>query len=533
MSHNPTRIYRRDAYVHGSAQWASREHLKSRNYGDNGRMLLGYGPPEHPKMGQYPITTSSKAHGIAVGTTRSGKLISSTSIVYLSHLGSLVGCAPKNGEEVKIAARFRRDVLGQWVFVIDADDCAASDIGFPICGFNPIEWLDPKSPDFFDDSFAIAEGFVISNAKDPFWSDEARMLITGLIMHVKTCPEDLLPNQQEGRTLGQVRDCLNLPPKQFKGLVSGIFDTDEDDNPILIQKGMAQSKNRYVRAAAGRIQNKAAKELSGVISTAQANTHLLERPTIRQVLSRNDFHPDMLADGNTTVILATSAAKLSDDNRFHRLFINCVLRKVSRFKEKPKLPIQFVLEEFGTALGYLSTVEVAFGLMAGYGVKLLIILQDLNQLAKHYENWQTFIGNCGYIQASGVNDMFTAEYLCKLCGTTTTEFLSATSAAVRGSLLGDPDYFSSEDQFYSRPLITPDELRVLHPSMMLLILAGSYPVICYKTVYFLDQNFRDNRGNPLYDQHPDYAHLPVPNPVDFTKRGLDIPALLESVFYQV
>lgn len=532
MPPNSSQFYRRDPYVHGSAQWASREHLKSRNYGENGRMLLGYGPPERPKMGQYPITTSTKAHGMTIGTTRSGKGISSSMVSCLSHAGSLVICAPKDGEEAKVVARFRRDVMGQWVLLIDADDCAASDIGFPVSGFNVIEWLDPKSPDFFDEANVIAESLVLSKSSDPFWSDEARMLISGLIMHIKTCPEELLPNQKEGRTLGQLRDCLNLAPKQFGGLVSGIFSEDENGDPILLVKGMAQSRNSYARAAAGRIQNKAAKERSGVISTAQANTHFLESPRIRYVLSRNDFHPDMLADGKTTVILATIAAKLTEDNRMNRLFVSAILRRVSRFKKKPNLPVKFLLEEFGTALGYLSTVEIAFGLMAGYGVNLHIILQDLNQLAKYYDNWQTFIGNCGFIQASGVNDIFTAEYLCKLCGTTTAEYLSANSAAMRGSMMGDPEYFSSEDQLYSRPLITPDELRVLHPSLMLLILSGAYPVICYKTVYFLDKYFRDKSGNPLYDAHPDYAHLPPSRATDFTRAGLDIPALLEGVFYQ-
>ncbi|MGH1404340.1 MAG: type IV secretory system conjugative DNA transfer family protein [Alphaproteobacteria bacterium] len=530
----PQRIYRRDPYVHGSAEWATAQHLKERHYGEDGRLPLGYLPAEHIKTKQTLIATSIKAHILQIGATRSGKGISGSVPICLTHMGSMVCAAPKDGEQAEIAAVYRRDVLGHLTCLIDPEDRVASRRGFNCSGFNPLIHLDPKSPDFFDDAMLIGEAIVETNDKDKFWSNEAKALIAGLCMHIRTCPQSLLPNPRGARDLGQVRDCLNLPPKQFKELISGAFSKEEEDGKekiILVTPGMAQSRNRFVRAAAGRIQNKAAKELSGVISTAQVNTHFLESPRNRTVLSKNDYHPDMLANGNTSVFLIISTAKISTDNRLVRLFVSWSLRCVSRFETKPNPPVLFQLEEMGTSLGYLREVEIAVGLMAGYGLVLHMIIQDLSQLKSLYPSWETFIANCGVIQVSGVNDLFTAEYLSKLCGTTTIESLSEVSAAMRAGLFTDPEYTSSLDHYVSRPLITPDEFRSLHPAVQVLILANANPVICYKSCYFLDALYRDRKGKPLYSIHPHYADQPVYKGVDFTKPGLNIEKLLEPVFF--
>ena len=47
-----------------------------------------------------------------------------------------------------------------------------------------------------------------------------------------------------------------------------------------------------------------------------------------------------------------------------------------------------------------------------YGLKIWPILQDLPQLRGLYkDDWQTFIANAGAIQAFGVNDRTTAEFV--------------------------------------------------------------------------------------------------------------------------
>lgn len=79
--------------------------------------------------------------------------------------------------------------------------------------------------------------------------------------------------------------------------------------------------------------------------------------------------------------------------------------------ERLKAPALFLLDEFAT-LGRLEAVERAMGLMAGYGIQLWPILQDMSQLRDLYgARANTFIANAGVRQVFGVNDLETARWL--------------------------------------------------------------------------------------------------------------------------
>ena len=80
------------------------------------------------------------------------------------------------------------------------------------------------------------------------------------------------------------------------------------------------------------------------------------------------------------------------------------------------LPVLFVLDEIA-ALGRLEIIEKAAGLMAGFGVKLWSVWQDLGQLKRHYrESWETFLGNAGILSFFANSDMTTLEWLSKRMG---------------------------------------------------------------------------------------------------------------------
>ena len=71
----------------------------------------------------------------------------------------------------------------------------------------------------------------------------------------------------------------------------------------------------------------------------------------------------------------------------------------------------FLLDEFAV-LGHMRQLEDAAGQIAGYGVKLWPIMQDLGQLKALYrERWETFMGNAGVLQFFGNNDLTTLEWI--------------------------------------------------------------------------------------------------------------------------
>ena len=118
------------------------------------------------------------------------------------------------------------------------------------------------------------------------------------------------------------------------------------------------------------------------------------------------------------------------------------------------------------------------GLMAGYGVQLWPILQDLSQLKSLYgDSANTFMANSGVIQAFGVNDYETAKWLSLTIGQETREFETKSSGG------------GKNEGLHARDLLTPDEIMRLNSSLQILKLQGMHPVIAKKIVYWNDKRF--------------------------------------------
>ena len=422
-------------------------------------------------------------------------------------------------------------VLGKKVVIIDPWNEVCSKLGFEQSRFNIFDLLDPESDDLVDDALLIADSLVPDKgSKDPFWVDEARALVMGLVLYIAATPTILMPTDKKTRDIPQIRRLLNLGPDAFKNFVAGEYKENEEGELELTSPGMAQSSNEFVRNAAARILSKAPKEFSSILSTAQQNTHFLESPKIQKALSGSDFSLDELMSGNLDIYIALPASRIFTHYRFLRLLVSTAITAITRFPNKPQRPVYFLLEE-GAALGRMETVETAYGLMAGYGIQLHMIVQDFNQLRSLYgDRWQTFIANSGVIQVFGTRDLFTAEYVSRLCGTTTVEALSAYSAEKRAGLVSDPDFFSRHDSVISRPLITPDEIMTLSPAQQILFFSNLPPIKAYKTIYFMEKRYRMRNGKPLFDIHPNFANRPLSPSFDFEKAGLPIQKILSSIF---
>lgn len=127
-------------------------------------------------------------------------------------------------------------------------------------------------------------------------------------------------------------------------------------------------------------------------------------------------------------------------------------------------------------------------LMAGYGVQLWPILQDIHQLRATYgRKAGTFLSNAGVLQIFGVNDHESAKLISDLLGQETVIFqtmsyaLDAQESGQTGMTLGD--------QHIARALMTPDEVRNLPSNLELLFLAGQRPIVAGKLAYYADPEF--------------------------------------------
>lgn len=219
------------------------------------------------------------------------------------------------------------------------------------------------------------------------------------------------------------------------------------------------------------------KELQSILSTAQEQTAPLD--DVLHVMDRSDFNLDQLRDGNTTIFIVLPAMRMVTHHRWMRL---CMQPAFSALEQSPvprgELPVLFVMEEF-PSLGHMRSIETAAGLMAGFGVKLWFVLQDLGQLKTHYpRSWETFLGNTGVIQAFGNADDTTAEYLSKKLGNTT--LLERQNVRINGQAMGHGDTGAREHIRHVR-LLEPSEVTThfaRETERQLLLVPGKPPIYC-------------------------------------------------------
>src|SRR5271163_1718568 len=65
----------------------------------------------------------------------------------------------------------------------------------------------------------------------------------------------------------------------------------------------------------------------------------------------------------------------------------------------------------------IKIIETVWALVRGYGIQILPIRQDLNQLKELYrDRWETFVGMAGAVAAFGARDMTTARWMADRAG---------------------------------------------------------------------------------------------------------------------
>lgn len=447
--------------AHGTAKWATKGQLQKNGLFAKHGIILG-------RLNGRLVREHANKHLLTLAPNRAGKGVSAIIPNLLTWQGSVLVIDPK-GENAVVTARARR-AMGQTVYVLDPWGIT----GQARARFNPLLALVPPSHDIAEDAALLADGLIIPAAKgeEEFWNNEARALISGLLMHIATTE---LP---EERTLGKFRAMLTAGEDGF----DSILDEMAENN----------SAHGLIARTARRIRQKSDKERSGVMSTAQAQTHFLDSPRMTEVLSASSFDLRDLKNGHMTIYLVLPADRLATHGRWLRLIVGLCLSALTRDRQIPSTPVLFMLDEFA-ALGRLQAVETAMGLLAGYGVLLWPILQDLSQLQDLYPNrWKSFLANAGAVQAFGVNDLGTARHLSDMLG-------HRTVMVRQHGRNGRTEYDQSSESYSatSRPLLMPQEIMRLPRYKELLLLQGAEPVLADRVRYFADKEFTG-----LFDLNP-------------------------------
>lgn len=279
-----------------------------------------------------------------------------------------------------------------------------------------------------------------------------------------------------------------------------------------------------------------------ILSTARRQTEFLESVGIQDCLRSGGLDLSEIKQDpkGVTIYLVLPEWRIATHSRWLRLIVSTLMHALERTKRgknpetrKPLPAVLLILEEMA-ALGRMAAIEKAAGYLAGFGVKLVCVLQDLNQLKAHYEaTWETFLANSGVITAHGNSDLTTTEYLSKRLGlcevTRTTSQISETSGnseaprtlgqtlkafTERDGLaagLGPNSQNKSSgkslnqsDQLHKIPLMNPDEVAqyfAREKETILVLIAGALPIRFSRVMAHRDSFFQKRAtANPFHTQ---------------------------------
>ncbi len=473
----------------GSSRWATMEDVEDQELlSDSG---IRFGKVIGKEEFEW-VSYSGDRHLLTVAPTRSGK--GTTQIIpnLLTYEGSMLVIDPK-GENAMITAK-QRIKMGQEVHIVDPWGIVDQDLldtetevddvfvvsskgdvrsASGTSAFNPLDWLQNGDPDITENAMILADALILpSEGKDAFWDEEAKALLHGIILYVATDPAE-----DGQRHLGRVRELMLLDGKTLKKFF----------------EHMLNSPHHIVQSTGARCLQKEEKLLANVFATAQAHTHFLDSERLRDSLLASSFQFEDLKTKPITIYLVLPADRLSTFSRWLRLLIQQAITVNARnIQTKPKKPVLFVLDEFA-ALGRLSMVEQAYGLMAGFGMQLWAIVQDLSQLERIYQSgWQSFIANAGMVNYFGSSDQKTAEYFSALCGEQTVWNFGASVANAFATTTGEKGSktetttYTSNTNAVQRKLAFPDELMRLHPESQLVFVENMHPMKAYKENWYED-----------------------------------------------
>jgi type IV secretion system protein VirD4 len=487
------------------------------------------------------LSHNDDAHIVTVAGSRAGKGVSLIAPNLLNYRGSAIVVDLK-GENANITAQWRSEVLKQEVIVLDP----FGETNFNSQSFNPLLFLNPDDKSFIDDITDLAEALVVrGNAKESYWDDAARSVIKMILIYI------IMDHDLEDRNLWWLRELILVgqskserpdyqPPVFKKDASLSEEENDEAREDVRTQtlkdnensflqflKNLSNHDHPFVKGTAQRLLQAGDNERGSIISTTQRNTEFLDSKCVSDTLKKNDFDLSSLRKG-ASIYLVLPELRLAGQSRWLRLLLTVFLRhlQIEKKQNKDDPSVLVILDEFA-AMGYMQVIERAAGYIAGFGVRLWSVLQDLSQLKDVYPNrWETFIGNSGIYTAFGNVDLTTQEYTSKRLGKCETPRIeesysggsshnenragfdqmakSPLAAIDTGGSEGSSETYNRKPAHVISPLLLPEEVGRYfgkNTGKVLVLFGQGQPVFADRIIYFEDEPFKSRaEKNPLHDR---------------------------------
>lgn len=493
-------LFSRRPPLHGAARWATAREERAAGLRAREGIILG-----RAKHGGFLIADGPE-HVMLYAPTRTGKGVGVVIPNLLAWPGSVVVLDIKR-ENFEATAGYRAE-CGQRVLMFDplAPDGRTA-------RFNPLGHVDrPDALAVLDELQRMAVMlFPGHDHADPFWSEAARTGFIGVGAYVAATPD--LPF-----TLGEIFRQLTAddPRRRFPKAIEA---RRREGRPL--PAGCVSALNDFCASSEN--------TFSSIRQTITTRMGLWLNPRVDAATSASDFDLRDLRSGRTSLYLGATPDNLIRVAPLYSLLFQQLVDLNSRSLPGPSdRPVLVLLDEFAR-LGPAPVLAHAFSWVAGYGLRLLPVIQSPAQLRAVYgaDLAEDIFANCGVEVVFGPKDLKTAQDLSERIGAWT---YAALSRSRPGGLGAGRRSVTTSDQ--RRPLMLPQELLQMPASALIVLKAGLPAVRGRKIAYYREDVFRRRlRPAPRIDPAvaPASDTTPLPDlPPTQEDADMDIDAIVRA-----
>lgn len=478
--------------LHGSARWATEDDVRAAGLFSESGLILGRWPGRRGERGV--LRHDGPEHVFVFAPTRSGKGVSLVVPNLLSWPHSVLVHDMK-GENWALSAGWRSRELGSLCIRFDptcTDGTAAR--------YNPLFEIRMGDQEVRD-AQNVADILIDPNGDRirDHWDRTAHSLLVGVILHVLYAERD--------KTLAGCAQFLARPDRPIDLGLEVMMGTEHapEGHPGWLDPVTGEQTRTHptVAAAARALIDKSPNERSGVLSTALGFLDLYRDPILARNTAVSDFGLKDLVhhDQPVSLYLTVPPSDLSRTRPLVRLLLNQACRRLTermdfaggRGKGAGKHPLLLLLDEF-PALGKLSFFQESLAYLAGYGIRAMLITQDLSQHQGVYGKQEAITANCHVRIAFAANKPETAELLSQMAGDTTVSHKQVSYRGGRFDLVMDHRHITQ--QKVRRRLLTPDEAMRLDADHEVVFVAGEQPIYARKLRYFEDDRLASAACGP-------------------------------------
>jgi type IV secretion system protein VirD4 len=454
----------------GSARWATPHEIRAAGLLAPQGVVVG-------RLGRRLLCDASETHVLLLAPTRSGKGVGPILCTLLGgwHASALV-YDPADGENATASAPYRA-ALGHRVAQFTPKRS-------PQACINVCDLIRVGTPHEFDDAWAIAESLqpqdqaVRHSDTGVHFRDLVLMLLTAAQLHMAYAD----PPGSLGKLLWLLMQKYRTLPAFVQAM------TRHNHTGIGVHQAIHQ-----LATGIQNITNE--RELSGVWTTAirpllPYMDYAIQRSTDRSTLALRE-----LQHGPTPLSLYLVAPSTTDLTRLapvYRVISDMAMRTLEQLPPRSARHRLLVIADEAPAYGYSRFLDKGSAEVAKYGIKLLIVAQDLPQLDATFGRDNSVWGNTSTKIFFAPDSDVTAKRLREnFLGKETVE---QPVLSKQPGLVQRP---SVSYQQVGRALMTPDELRAMHPRAAIVYRTGLRPILCGKANCLTDPDYAGRHAAPV------------------------------------